>query len=157
MKAIRALLLLPFLVMAAPALAQGDKPADDMQILREKLAADKKLLVSDNMKLTESEAKGFWPVYDAFQKELEGINQRLKKTVEAYAKAYNANAVTDDVAKGLISDYMSVEEDEAKLKKSYVPKLSAVLPATKVARYLQIETKIRALVRFDMAQSIPLI
>jgi len=170
MKTRRAIfLLVPFLAASYPALAQKqpaepaqpamteDKPADDMQIIREKLAADKKLLVSDNMKLTESEAKAFWPVYDAYQKDLEAINQRLKKTVETYAKAYNADSVTDGIAKGLISDYMSIEEDEVKLKKTYVPKLFAVLPATKVARYLQIETKIRALMRFDMSRSIPLI
>ena len=51
-----------------PALAQSasvDKPADNMQILRDKIKADKKLVVAANMKLTESEAKGFWPVYEA--------------------------------------------------------------------------------------------
>ena len=50
-----------------PALSQ-DKPADNMQILLEKVKADKKLLVAANMELTESEAKGFWPVYEGYQK-----------------------------------------------------------------------------------------
>jgi hypothetical protein len=36
-----------------------DKPADNMQILRDKIKADKKLVVATNMELTESEAKGF--------------------------------------------------------------------------------------------------
>jgi hypothetical protein len=40
-----------------------DKPADNMQIVLEKVRADKKLLVSENMQLTEAEAKAFWPVY----------------------------------------------------------------------------------------------
>ena len=43
-------------LFSLPALAQ-DKPADNMQILREKIKADKKLLVAANMELTESEAK----------------------------------------------------------------------------------------------------
>ncbi|MCJ7681222.1 MAG: hypothetical protein MUP70_10890, partial [Candidatus Aminicenantes bacterium] len=46
-----------------------DKPADNMQILLEKVKADKKLVVAANMDLTESEAKGFWPVYEAYQKD----------------------------------------------------------------------------------------
>jgi hypothetical protein len=45
-----------------PVLAQ-DKPADTMQILREKIQADKKLLVATNMDLTEKEAQAFWPIY----------------------------------------------------------------------------------------------
>jgi hypothetical protein len=32
-----------------------------MQIVREKVRADKKLLVAENMQLTEAEAKAFWP------------------------------------------------------------------------------------------------
>ena len=57
--------------LVIPAVAQ-DKAADNMQILREKIKADKKLVVAGNMELTESEAKGFWPVYEEYQKELTG-------------------------------------------------------------------------------------
>jgi len=39
---------------------------------------------------------------------------------------------------------------------SYVPKLGQVLPATKVARYLQIEYKIRTIVWSDLSSQIPL-
>ena len=46
------------------ALAQ-EKPADTMQLVREKVAADKKLFIAANMGLTESEAKAFWPVYES--------------------------------------------------------------------------------------------
>ena len=35
--------------------------------------------------------------------------------------------------------------------------ISKALPATKVARYLQIENKIRALVKFELAGQIPLV
>jgi hypothetical protein len=41
----------------------GDKPANNMEIVHEKLKADKKLIVAKYMDLTESEAKNFWPVY----------------------------------------------------------------------------------------------
>jgi spore germination protein YaaH len=48
--------------------------------LKDKLKADKKLLVAANMELTESEAKGFWPIYDDYQKDLETINQAYRQT-----------------------------------------------------------------------------
>ena len=42
----------------------------DMELLTEKIKADKKLLVGLNMSLTNEEARDFWSLYDAYQKEL---------------------------------------------------------------------------------------
>jgi hypothetical protein len=138
-----------------PAGAQ-DKPADNMQILREKIKADKKLMVATNIELTESEAKGFWPVYEEYQKDLTAINQRIGKLIESYAADYRANSLTDEKAKKLVDELVAIEQAEAGLKTTYVPKLSKVLPLKKVARYLQIENKVRALVKYELAATIPL-
>jgi hypothetical protein len=145
------------LVGLAIAAAAQDKAADNMQILREKIKADKKLLVAGNMELTESEAKGFWPVYEEYQKALTGINQRIAKLIESYAADYRANTLTDEKAKKLINELVAIEKAEAGLKTSYVPKLSKVLPSKKVARYLQIENKIRALIKYELAGGVPLV
>ena len=45
--------------MVVPAISQ-EKPSENMQIVVEKIRADKKLLVAENMQLTETEAKGFY-------------------------------------------------------------------------------------------------
>ena len=144
------------LMATAPAFAQPVSDAN-MEILKEKLKADKKLLVASNMDLTEAEAKQFWPVYDSYQKDLEGVNKQLFKTIKDYADAFNTGTIPNDTAKKLLGEALSVEEQEVKLKRSYAEKLGKVLPATKVARYIQIETKIRSLIRFEMAQQIPLV
>ena len=139
-----------------PALTQ-DKPADNMQVLREKIKADKKLVVAANMDLTESEAKGFWPVYEEYQKDLDAINQRILKLIESYAADYRENTLSDEKATKLIDEMVAIEQAEAGLKTSSVPKLRKVLPEKKVARYLQIENKIRALVKYELAGEIPLV
>jgi len=144
-------------VIAFPSSAlTQDKPSDNMQILREKVRADKKLLVAANMELTESEAKGFWPVYEDYQKDLAAINQRIAKLIESYAADYRANTLTDEKAKKLVEELIAIEQAETGLKASYVPKLSKVLPQKKVARYLQIENKIRAVVKYGLAEGVPL-
>jgi hypothetical protein len=77
-------LFLLAVVCAAPGLVFGqEKSAEDtnMEILREKLKADKKLVVAANMTLTDAEAKAFWPIYEEYQKELQALNARLKKTI----------------------------------------------------------------------------
>jgi len=140
----------------APLNAAQDKPADNMQILRDKIKADKKLVVATNMELTESEAKGFWPIYDTYQKDLQKINRRLANLLESYAADFRSKSLTDDKAKKLIDEALSIEQAEADLKSTYAPKLSKVLPVKKVARYLQIENKIRAVIKYDIAQGVPL-
>ena len=137
--------------------AAQDKPADNMQIMREKVKADKKLMVAANMQLTESEAKGFWPVYEEYQKDLAAINQRTVKLIESYAADYRTNTLSDEKAKKLVDELVAIEQAEAGLKASYVPKLSKVLPMKKVARYLQVENKVRAMVKYELAGNIPLV
>ena len=139
-----------------PAGAQ-DKPADNMQILREKIKADKKLLVATNMELTESEATGFWPVYEQYQQQLANFNQRIDKLIESYAAVYRTHSMTDEEAKNIIADFVGIEKGEAAMKAFFVPKLSQVLPPKKVARYLQIESKIRAALKYELAEEIPLV
>ena len=156
MKLLRLVVLAAAVIFATGVLAQ-DKPADNTQVLLEKVRADKKLLVATNMKLTEEEAKGFWPVYDAYQKDLQQLNGRLDKTIKAYADAYNKGSVSNETAKQLLDEVLAIEEGEVKLKRAYVPKLEKVLPMSKVARYLQIENKIRAAVKNELAAGIPLV
>ncbi len=134
-----------------------DKPADNMEILRDKIKADKKVLVAMNMGLTESEAKGFWPVYKDYQKDLGQINRRIRALLESYAGDYNNRSLTNAKAQKLIDEFVSIEKAEADLKASFAPKLNKVLPTIKVARYLQIENKIRAIINFDIAAQVPLI
>ena len=143
----------------SPSYAQT-KPADttNMQILRDKIKADKKLVVAANLKLSDADGKTFWPIYDAYQKDLEGINQRIAKLIESYADAYNKNTLNNDTAKKLTDEAIAIEGAEVDLRKNYAGRLGkAGVPATTAARYLQIESKIRAIVRYELAANIPLV
>ena len=151
--------VLAIMLMGLPAmiLAAQDKPADNMQILRQKIKADKKLLVASDMELTESEAKNFWPIYDEYQKELRKINQRIVKVLDSYAADARNKSLTDDKARKLIDEANAIEQAEVNLKTTFAPKLAKALPMVKVVRYLQIENKIRAVIKYDIAQGVPLV
>jgi hypothetical protein len=141
---------------AQPKPAQGDKPASNLEIIHEKLKADKKLIVSQYMELTESEAKKFWPIYDEYQKELQKNNERLLRLLQSYAADYNKKSLTDEKAKKLLDEWIAFEQDEAKRRRDYAPKVLQALPAKKAARYLQIENEYRVLLRYDLAATVPL-
>jgi len=144
---------LAVVMVGSPAFCQ-DKPSDNMQIVIEKVRADKKLLVAENMQLTENEAKAFWPVYKQYQDELFLLRSRTANLIKDYADAYGA--MTNEKAKKLMDEFMAIEASGLKLRQAYVPKFRKVLPEVKVVRYYQIENKIQAALMYELASQIPL-
>jgi Spy/CpxP family protein refolding chaperone len=140
--------------LVVPAMAQNDT---NMDILRQKIKADKKLVVAQNLNLTDEEGAKFWPVYEDYQKDMQQINERLSAAILAYADAYDKGPVTNEKAKKLLDEYLAINDAEAKLINATTPKILAALPAVKAARYIQIENKIRAAVRYELAAAIPLV
>ena len=151
--------MMPWAVALAAVLFAGvaqAQTASDMEVLRQRLKDGKKLVVAQAMQLSENEAPGFWPVYEAYQVDLGALNARLGQLIKAYAAAYRTDTVTNEKAQALIEEMLKIEQAEVDLSRAYVPKLAAVLSAVKVARYLQVENKIRTLLKYELAGEIPL-
>jgi len=143
-----------FCLGAGTVLAQ-DKPADNIDIVREKVRTDKKLVVATALNLTEAEAKAFWPVYNSYQSDMVAHYDRVFKFFDTFAKSYQT--MTDETATQLLGEFLSLETDYIALLNSYVPRFRGVLPPVKVARLYQVENKLRALVDYEFARAIPLI
>lgn len=154
------ILYLPLLVFAVtpvlPVFA-NESGTSNMEILREKMTADKKFVVVSNMNLTDAEEKEFWPIYESYQRDLHQIDERLGKVIEDYAISFNKGAVLNETAGKLLDEAIAIELAEARLKQAYVVILNKILPSAKVARYIQIESKIRAIIRYELAEHIPLV
>ncbi len=137
--------------------AQTTAAEENMKILIEKVKADKKLVVVANMELTDVEAQGFWSIYEAYQRDLKTVNQRLIGAILNYADAYKQGPITDPQAALLINEAIAIERFEADMLEVYAGRLAGVLPPRKVARYLQIERKIRAAINYAVAAEVPLV
>ena len=96
-------LLVSFFAISALA---GDQQADNMQLVRDKIKADKKLFVATNMELTETETKAFWPVYEKYHGALDKLTDRMIRVIDEYAKNYNS--MSDEMAKKLIDGYVAI-------------------------------------------------
>lgn len=141
---------------AGMAVAQTQaRPTDDMEIVREKLRADKKLVLASRLQLTEAEGKAFWPVYNAYQSDMIQHYDRVLALIENFSKNYET--LSDEAARKLIQDFLALQANHPAVLRKYAPQFLQVLPAKKVAQLYQIENKVRALVDYDLAQSIPLI
>lgn len=143
--------LLTLMLLAVPVLALADEAMD----LKKKILFDqKKLVVMENMEFTEAEAKAFWPVYEKHQEELFQINQRGAKLILAYASAFQT--LTDEQAVKLIDEYYDIQDDRLVVMKKMAVDVGRVLPGKKAFRYLQVEAKLSALARYELAKEIPL-
>ena len=140
------------MAFAFPALAE-EKPADDLQALVEKMRNDKKVFFEEKMKLTESEAKAFWPVYESYQDELFKIGDRLIEGIKTYADNYGH--ISDEDSKKLRMEYLAILFDTLRLQESYLPKFEAVLPEKKVARWFRLERSFEGELEAMLGRIIP--
>lgn len=156
MKYMRMMIAVLIGMMAVPAFAQ-QPTANTMDTVRQAVKAQKKAFVAMNMELTKEEEVKFWPIYEAYQKDLEALNNNLAGIIQEYAREYNAATLTDDKAQELAKRTLSHQENLVKQNQSYLKKLLDNLPAKKAVRYLQLENKINAVIQYDLADKIPLV
>jgi Spy/CpxP family protein refolding chaperone len=162
MKGMLAAVLCVVLVLAAAPLSAQTGSADGMSLdqLRAAVRTDKRALVAATMNLTPAEAKKFWPIYDAYQRDLNLANRRMNRAIEDFVM--KDKPVSDLYAKQLTAELLAADESEIKARRSAYQKMVRRLPppalsARKVARYFQLEAKIRAMQDVDIANAIPLI
>ena len=151
-----ALLLGLAAILASPAWAEGNAAdVTDMQALRTAVRADKKAYVASVMKLTDDEAKKFWPAYDAYQRTLDMTTREKNVTVEGVIA--QDKPLSDPYAKQIAKDLIAAEEAEVKARRTLYNRLNKAVPPKKALRYLQLEAKIRAVQAYDIAQVMPLV
>lgn len=149
-------IVFPLVLGAAYAGAQNLE-ASSMDVLRAELDLDKRVVVEENLVLSDADAAEFWPIYEEYQRELRALDERVVRLVNEYVEAYGNRSITDAAAKRMLDESLALDEAEVALRKRYAARLVAVIPAIEAARYLQIERKIRAVVEFDLADRIPLV
>ena len=117
--------------------------------------SDKKALVANTLKLTDAEAKKFWPVYDAYQRELSQLTRRRHVALEGLVA--RDRALSDPYAKNLVNELVSIEEQDVKAQRKLTNAAMRALPPKKAARYLQLESKLRAIQDYEIAVAFPFV
>ena len=142
---------------AAPIILAQNKDGDvtDMQALRAAVKSDKKAFVASTMQLTGAEAKKFWPIYDAYQRSVDVSNQRRSLAIEAVIA--KDQSLSNLYARNLANELIANDEAEIRARRTLHNRIMRALPPSKAARYLQLESKIRAVQDYDIASTIPLV
>ena len=143
------------IALVQPACAQ-DAAADvtDMQLVRDAVRADKRAFIAALLKLSDAEAKRFWPIYDTYQRNLDATGRR--RVVAVQGLMFRDAPMTNLAAKQYATEMLAVDEAEIKARRTMRNRVMRALPAVKAARYMQLEDKIRAVQDYDVAATVPL-
>jgi Spy/CpxP family protein refolding chaperone len=157
-----AAVILSAIMLAAPLAHAAERAvaATDLTAMWKAVQADKKAYVASMLKLTDAEAKKFWPIYDSYQRDLDTINRRRNVALEGLIGS--DKSVSDLYAKQLANELIATDEAEIKARRKMHNKLIRArplnpIPLKKAARYLQIEGQIRAVQFYGIAEQFPLV
>ena len=137
------------------ALAFAQSATDAVEVSRDDIQTGRKEILSNTMEFTEAEGAAFWPVYNAYRGEVRKVDDRLVKLITDYAAA-GAN-LTDEQAKTMVKEFLSVRQSKDKIAAGYVDKFMKVLTPKKVARFYQVENRMDLILQAAAASEIPLI
>jgi len=130
--------------------AGGDDMAETMKVIR----ARKQEAVAAALELTNEESKAFWPLYEEYQGHLQKVHEKILGLVRAHAK--EDQSLSEQQAETMLTRYVDMESELLELKKTYIKRFRDILPSKKVFKYFQLESKLEAGLRHELATNIPL-
>jgi Spy/CpxP family protein refolding chaperone len=149
---IRTLAAAALVSLAAAVAAQTVK--DTLEVSRQAIESQRRVLVSGALPLTDAEADAFWPLYDAYEKERRPLDERANKLVADFLAG--AASLTDAQAKAMVEEALQVDEGRLRVRRSYLGRMLKAIPPRKAARFYQIDNKLDSVVRADVARQVPL-
>lgn len=153
------LLAAALLMLSAAAVRATDHPGTaavveaDPQTLINSLRANRRALVAVNLNLTSEQAAQFWPLYDKYMAEIAAIGDRALATITDYVDHFET--LSNEKALQLMTDYLGAEAERLKVRQTYLPEFAKILPGRTVARFYQLDNKIDAILRYELAATIP--
>jgi hypothetical protein len=147
-------------VLSSTAVEAADSEAADAAqaesgVLLDAIRANRKALVAASLELGPEEAGRFWPLYDRYQNEIQAIGEREAAIVEDYTGSFRD--LSNEKALKLMEDYLAAEADRLQVRRTYLGEFAKIVPGRTVARLYQIENKMDAVLRYDLAATIPVV
>ena len=138
--------------------AQDAEDEADMEatyeMVRGFMSVERETMIAEELRLSEAERDGFWPLYDEYRGEIEEVQDRYAALIADYAANYDA--LSDDLAERLIDEYFAVKRDTLDVRQDYVDRFTDILSIQKLARFYQIENRIDNVADLVLMRQIPL-
>lgn len=150
----KATLALAVLVSLAAPAATAQTVKETLDITRQAVETQRRVLVSGALPLSDAEAKAFWPLYDDYEKERRTIDERANRLVADFVAS--AASLSDAQARAMLAEALAVDDGRLKLRREFMDRMGRAIPPRKLVRFFQIENKLDSVVRADISKQIPL-
>ena len=134
--------------------AEKEATAQEVELMRKDIRSMRKQLVAANLKLTDTQATKFWPVYDQYIAELVKVNNTKYALLNEYFNSYGS--LTDEQATRMTKDLLALDVSVAQLREKYQPNFAAVLPPPQMATFFQLDRRIAMMIDLKLSSQIPL-
>jgi hypothetical protein len=131
--------------------------ADELETSRIELEAKKKIEISKRLELTAEQSEPFWDIYSDYERETGKITKDSFELIRKFSDGYKKKSISEQSATNMLATYFRIEGQKLQLKQQYYTRFQGAIPAKKVFRFFQIDNKIDALIRCDIAKKLPLI
>lgn len=145
---------LAVLVALASSSASAQTVKETLDIKRQAIATQRRVLVSGALPLTDAEAKGFWPLYDDYEKQRAEIDERTNRLVADFVNG--EGTFSDTQAKAMLNVALKLDDERLVARREALGRIAKVLSPRKLMRFFQIESKLDAEVRVEISRQIPL-
>ena len=147
-------ILLAFSLLFTTVVFAQDDLNEWIQMLKQDLRAQKKQTITKGMQtFTDEEAKRFWPIYDAYNTELENFVDARVALIKAYADDYDS--MTDAKATDLLNRRISIQKQRSLLDEKYRKQFATALSPRRLVRFYQIEHQLELLIELKATSEIP--
>ena len=138
----------------APQETEQEDLTSDIALTRASIQLRRQTIVTSVMDLTPTESQAFWPLYREYRIDMAKVGDRVSKLLVDYAAQYDT--LTDDQAKKIMKEWLSIEKAKMDVKGKYVSRFQKILPARKVMRFFQADNKLDAVLNSQLASVVPL-
>lgn len=107
------------------------------QTPRNKIKSLKVAFLTEKLSLTTEEAQAFWPVYNAYETEMQEV--RLKERRRFTGIMADLRSMNDREAEVLLQAYQDLKKDKHEIESQFIVDLKKILPARKVILLFQAE------------------
>jgi Spy/CpxP family protein refolding chaperone len=133
----------------------GAKVDDVIQSMRLDLQSSRADIMAKNMTLTAEQASKFWPMFDAYQKEQNGIIEGQLRDIKKYVESYDT--LSDAGALALMQAHFTRDTKMNNLRQKWLGEFQKVLPTKLAVRAMQIDRRLSLAAQTEVTSRIPLV
>ena len=154
--------LLALVVVALSLAAQGAPPpqANDniynyLQLLRSDFNSAKVDIINRIMKLSEADAKKFWPIYRDYENELGKLSINRAEMIAEFVQSHKDGTFDDAKAKDTAKSWFKSQRARLDLLEKYHGKIEKALTSVQAGQFLQIENQMGLFIDVTIASEMP--